>query len=122
MARIEGPNVIDERGTVRPIKEVLPVAPTSTKPLLLGRGLDLNRTRRKNALEAQRIELEDLLDAAGGEENIRTLSRQLRRTDFFETLRLEGIGGTRVFESFVGLFPTVFEFTGRGVPRGIRLK
>jgi len=122
VARIEGPNVVDERGVARPIKEVLPVAPTSTKPLLIGRGLDLNRTRRKSALEAQRIELENLLEAAGGEESIRTLSRQLRQRDFFDTLRREGIGGTRVFESFVGLFPTTFSFTGRGATRAIRLK
>jgi hypothetical protein len=94
----------------------------STQPLLLGRGLDLNRTRRKHALEAQRIELENLLEAVGGEVTIRIISRQLRQTDFFDVLRREGIGGTRVFESFVGLFPTVFSFTGRSTTRAIRLK
>ena len=58
----------------------------------------------------------------GGEETIRNLSRQLRQTDFFDALRREGIGDKRVFESFVGLFPTVFSITGSGATRAIRLK
>ena len=119
---IRGSVVLDERGRVYPIKEVLPVAAASTRPLLLGRGLDLIRTRCKNALEAQRIELEHVLESAGGEEIARNLTRLLRPTDFFDVLRREGIGEKRVFDSFVGLFPTVFSFTGSGATRSIRLR
>ena len=122
VAGVKGSVVVDERGREYPIGEVLPVAAESTKPLLLGRGLDLNRFRRKNALEAQRIELENVLESAGGEETVRNLTRLLRPTDVFDVLRREGIGERRAFESFVGLFPTTFGFTGGGAARSIRLR
>ena len=122
VAGIKGGVVVDESGRQHPINEVLPVAAESTKPLLLGSGLDLSRFRRKEALEAQRIELETVLESAGGEETVRNLTRSLRKTDFFDALRREGIGDKRACESFVGLFPTTFAFTGSGAARSIRLK
>ena len=110
--RVEGAVVFDERGRQYPIKEVLPVAAQSVQPMLLGRGLGLNRQRRKDALEAQRIELDNALESAGDEDTVRNLTRRLRQSDFFEVLRREGLGDRRVFESFIGLFPAIYTFVG----------
>jgi hypothetical protein len=122
VARVEGEVVIDERGRRYPIKEVLPVVAQSVQPRLLGRGLDLNTQRRKGALEARRIELENELEQAGGEETVRRLTRTLRQSNFFDLLRRAGIGDRRVIDSFVSLFPEVFAFVGEGANRSIRIR
>jgi hypothetical protein len=114
--------VVDEEGRRYPINEALPVNPQSTQPQVMGRGLDLNRQRRKEALEAQRIELENALGAVGGTETVRNLTRSLRQTNLFDELRRAGIGDRRTCETFICLCPSNFAFVGSGAVRSIRLK
>ena len=118
VVRVEGGVVFDERGRQYPIKDVPPVAAQSVQPMLLGSGLDLTRQRRKEALEAQRIELESALELGYREEP----HSQITSDRFFEVLRREGIGDRCVFESFIGLFPANCMFVGGGASRSIRLR
>ena len=75
--------VVDSEGRRYPIKEVLPVEGASTELKLVGRGLSIASQKKRDALISARDEVVMYLETAGGQENVRKLSTNLRENFFF---------------------------------------
>ena len=108
--------VVDTEGRRYPVKEVLPVEGASTELRLVGRGLSVAGQAKRDALGEARAELENYLDAAGGEKTVRATMADLRAqaAAFFEQLAREGLSRLRPLDAFVSLFSDVFELYGSG--------
>ena len=90
------------------------VAPT-------GRGVSGAGQAKRDALQQQRDELDDVLEALGGEASVRAVGARLRQTDLFDRLGREGLSRQRPLDAFVAPFPAVFQLYGSGAARGLRL-
>ena len=79
---------------------------------------------KRGALGAARYELENFLEAVGGQSAVRFVSAELRAKApaFFEQLGREGLSRQKPIDAFVALFPDGFELYGPGRGRGVRLK
>ena len=75
-------------------------------------------------MESQRSELENYLEAAGGQAVVRKIIADLRREvpSCFDKLAREGLSRLKPIDTFVALFPDVFEFYSSGRGRGVKLK
>ena len=63
------------------------------------------------------------LERVGGQETVRKLTASLReRSAFFELLADGGLSRRAPLDAFVALYPDVFELTGSGGTRSVRLK
>ena len=121
--RVEREMVVDTQGRRYPVKEVLPVEGASTELKLVGRGLSLASQKKREALVLARDELVTYLELAGGQETVRKLTASLReKSAFFELLADEGLSRRAPLDAFVALYPDVFELTGSGATRSIRLR
>ena len=76
---------------------------------------------KRDALQQQRDELENVLEASGGQASVRAVGTRLRETDFFDRLGREGLSRQRSLDAFVALLPEVFQLYGSGAARGLRL-
>ena len=122
MARIDKDLVFDEEGRRYPIKEVLPVDAASTRLELTGRGTSIASQAKRDALQPQSEELVNILEELGGEATVRAISTRLRGSEFFEQLATEGLSRKVPLDAFVALYPEVFEITGSGQTRALRLR
>ena len=122
--RIEQELVVNEEGRKYPIKEVLPVDGASTDLKLAGRGLSVASQAKRDALGPAQYELENFLEAAGGQATARFTISKLRAKApaFFEQLAREGLSRQKPIDAFVALFPDVFKFYGSGRERSVRLQ
>ena len=123
VASIDGTIVTDEEGKY-PIKEVLPVPEGTTELQLVGRGLSVASQAKRDALKSERNDMENYLEAAGGQAVVRTLISDLRLEvpGFFEKLAREGLTRQKPIDAFVALLPDVFEVYSSGRGRGVRLR
>jgi hypothetical protein len=96
----------------------------STELQLAGRGLSVAGQVKRDALNSQRSELDNYLEAAGGQAVVRKLIADLRQEvpDFFDKLAREGLSRLKPIDAFVALFPDVFEFYSPGRGRGVKLR
>ena len=111
--------------TLRPLPTSLTsVAAPSTDLKLVGRGLSVAAQAKRDALGAARYELENFLEAVGGQAAARFASAELRAKvpAFFEQLAREGLSRLKPIDAFEALLPDVYEFYGSGRGRGVRLK
>ena len=72
---------------------------------------------KRDALQQQRDEVENVLEALGGGASVRAVGE----TDFFDRLAREGLSRQRPLDAFAALFPEVFQFYGSGAARELRL-
>ena len=121
VARIDKELVFDEEGRRYPIKKVLPVNAASTRLGLTGRGISAASQATRDALQRQREELVNVLEALGGEATLRAIAAELRGP-VFEELVAQGLPRAQSLAAFVALYPEVFEIAGSGRTRSLRLR